>query len=49
MDGRTYTEKQESLRRKIGRMTDPEFREFVSHSPPHIYFPIRRPAHPFSN
>jgi hypothetical protein len=33
MDGRTHTEKQESLRRKIGRMTDPEFREFVSHSP----------------
>jgi hypothetical protein len=33
MEGRTYSEKQESLRRKIGRMTDPEFREFVSHSP----------------
>jgi hypothetical protein len=33
MDGRTYTEKQESLRRKINRMTDPEFREFVNHSP----------------
>jgi hypothetical protein len=32
MDGRTYTEKQDSLRRKINRMTDPEFREFVSHS-----------------
>jgi hypothetical protein len=38
MDGRTYTEKQESLRRKIGRMTDPEFREFVSHSPPSHLF-----------
>jgi hypothetical protein len=33
MEGRTYTEKQESLRRKINRMTDPEFVEFVNHSP----------------
>jgi hypothetical protein len=33
IEGKTYTEKQESLRRKINRMTDPEFVEFVSHSP----------------
>jgi hypothetical protein len=33
IEGKTYTEKQESLRRKINRMSDPEFQEFVNHSP----------------